>query len=122
MQRKTAGPHNVGRSAAALLCRYRPESVWAQIDAADKCMVLLRIILLQVGLLYVSFKNAADQADSVVLVTLYGDSLHTILPEHSSNTYKLWARLLPLSPELSLNRIFRDWSCKLPGCFFVHAH
>ncbi|CAA7266602.1 unnamed protein product [Cyclocybe aegerita] len=33
-------------------------------------------------------------AVSVILVTLYGDSLHTLLPEHSSNAYKVWGALI----------------------------
>ncbi|THU94817.1 hypothetical protein K435DRAFT_667480 [Dendrothele bispora CBS 962.96] len=33
-------------------------------------------------------------AVSVVLVTLYADSLHAIIPQYSSNTYKAWGLLL----------------------------
>ncbi|TFK40992.1 transmembrane amino acid transporter protein-domain-containing protein [Crucibulum laeve] len=33
-------------------------------------------------------------AVSVILVTLYADSLHTIIPAYSANTYKLWGILI----------------------------
>ncbi|KAF5374800.1 hypothetical protein D9758_000114 [Tetrapyrgos nigripes] len=33
-------------------------------------------------------------AVSVILVTLYADSLHALIPEYSSNTYKLWGLFL----------------------------
>lgn len=31
---------------------------------------------------------------SVILVTLYADSLHAILPDYSANAYKVWGLLL----------------------------
>lgn len=40
-------------------------------------------------------------AVSVVLVTLYADSLHTLIPNYSANTYKIWG-LLVLIPTIFL--------------------
>ncbi|KAK0465401.1 transmembrane amino acid transporter protein-domain-containing protein [Desarmillaria tabescens] len=39
---------------------------------------------------------------SVILVTLYADSLHAIIPYYSSNTYKLWGLLIIYAEQLRL--------------------
>ncbi|KAJ3561959.1 hypothetical protein NP233_g9874 [Leucocoprinus birnbaumii] len=51
---------------------------------------------------FVSFMFCLEVfAVSVVLVTLYADSLHTLIPEYSANTYKVWG-LLVLIPTVFL--------------------
>lgn len=46
--------------------------------------------LRSVSSLLITVGDSTDRKFSVVLVTLYADSLHSVAPSYSANTYKLW--------------------------------
>ncbi|KAG6871925.1 hypothetical protein C0995_014814 [Termitomyces sp. Mi166 len=87
--------HYVFGPSSAFLRRYRTNGIWTIINA----------------LLNVAF------------VTLYADSLHTLIPSYSTTTYKLWGLLFILSFILVIFVVLIDGFCKseTPGSLWTPA-
>lgn len=47
--------------------------------------------------------------DSVLLVTLYADSLHTVAPTYSANTYKIIGLVVFVFHPMSMHTRAEDW-------------
>ena len=88
-QGKNSGRRNGGWSANTHICRYWEQGVWSPLPIPHQYLVLPRTLLRQVLSLSYVLVHRLTTSPSVVLVTLYGDSLHEIWPKFSSETYKI---------------------------------
>jgi vesicular inhibitory amino acid transporter len=88
-QCQNTGRNNFVGSASTILRRHWTESLWATLHSCHQHTLLPGIVRGQVrpqiGPVY---RNSLIV--SVILVTLYADSLNSLIPQYSSNTYKLW--------------------------------
>jgi solute carrier family 32 (vesicular inhibitory amino acid transporter) len=87
--------YNRSRSNPQNVCGHRTESLWSTVDCVYWYSILSRSLCRKGCPLCTVWSHLCYlHTYSVVLVTLYGDSMHLVMPGFSSNQYKFLGLLM----------------------------